>query len=168
MPQPCEDIAQLRQLIDERAVLQVVTRLARAQDDRDFVAYRDCLDEQVLMNQPMVQGPGAQGRKPIPIAADTWCRTVATIFARFDATQHQLSNHLIEVNGQSARCRMDVTAAHIVRDATQARECVVCGRYDMRLVRRDDGKWRITERILERHFLTGDVSMATLFLPSEK
>lgn len=154
--------AAIQRLLDEHAILQIVTRLARAQDDRDYDAYRSCFADEVLMDQPLVAG-----WRPQRVCADEWTRTVAKIFARFDVTHHRLSNHVVEVEGDSGRCRLDVSAIHQVLAAPSPRTCVVGGRYDLRLARGSDGAWRITERRLEPRYVTGDTTMTTLFAMPE-
>jgi len=61
-------------------------------------------------------------------------------------TTHQVSNILIEVDGDSSRAESYVNSMHLCeRDGTQY-EWIFCGRYVDRFERRN-GEWRIAHRV---------------------
>lgn len=63
---------------------------------------------------------------------------------RFQATQHMLANHLVEVSGDEASCRADVRATHFSPQDDGAEPVwQVGGFYDYRLVRSGDGGWLV-------------------------
>jgi hypothetical protein len=81
---------------------------------------------------------------------DQWVATITPLFDGLDATQHTMSNPVVEVDGNSARCRVYMQATHFLwRDDLQAvtgsaePEFTIGGYYDDHLVLDADGSWRI-------------------------
>lgn len=59
-----------------------------------------------------------------------------------DATQHTLTNFLVQLSGDTAEFQCYVIANHVRKDAAEGHLFTVGGPYDNRAVRTDDG-WRI-------------------------
>ena len=76
------------------------------------------------------------------MAADDWVANLVPLFTGLDASQHSMSNPLVDVDGETARCRMYMQAAHFLFDDPEP-EFTIGGYYDDRLVRTDAG-WRVT------------------------
>lgn len=136
-------------------VAETVFRFAYGIDRRDWVGYRSIF----------VEPPGViefdyssyHGRPASRMGVDAWIEGVTPLFSGLDATQHSMSNPLVEISGDTARCRVYMQAAHFLwRDDLEAMtgsadpEFSIGGYYDDRLIRtRDtDGEplWRI-ERV---------------------
>ena len=129
-------------------VAETVFRFAYGIDQRDWVGYRTIF----------VPSPGAiafdyssyNGRPASSMDVDAWVGAVTPLFTGLDATQHTMSNPLVEIDGAEARCRVYMQAAHFLwRDDLEAMtgrtdsEFTIGGYYDDHLVRGDDDRWRI-------------------------
>lgn len=61
-------------------------------------------------------------------------------------TQHNISNTVIRINGESAKAETNCVALHLIPAPGGETEVVVGGRYLDRLEKRE-GRWRIAERL---------------------
>ena len=79
------------------------------------------------------------GRPATSMTSDDWLAVVAPLFDGLDATQHTMSNPIVEIDGRSARCRMYMQAAHFLwSDDVAEPEFTIGGYYDDHLVLDDD------------------------------
>jgi hypothetical protein len=136
---------------DELAIIRLMSRLARAQDDRDHVQYRSCFTDIIVIRLPMM---GIDSR----IAADAWTSEALSMLAAWDVTQHRLFNHIVQVNGDEATCEADYAGIHQLRVSSTVNTLINGGRYLTRL-RREEGEWRICERSLDIRYQVGDPSL---------
>ena len=72
---------------------------------------------------------------------------ITTALGRYSDSQHMVTNHEVEVDGDEATCRCYLQAQHVHGDPLDGRNYAVGGRYEDRLVRTADG-WRIAHRDL--------------------
>ena len=108
-------------------------------DTRDWVLYRGIFTKRVHMDFSSYNGtPGSD------MAADDWVANVRVLFTGLDATQHSMTNPLVDIdaNGDHARCRMYMQAEHFFVTDQGDNDYALGGYYDDRLVRTDQG-WRI-------------------------
>ncbi len=131
-------------------VAETVYRFAYGIDRRDWDGYRS-----------IFVAPPAQiefdyfsyhGRPASRMDVDSWISAVTPLFGGLDATQHTMTNPLVEIEGDAARCRVYMQAAHFLhRDDLEIEtgsadpEFTIGGYYDDRLVRVGD-RWLI-ERV---------------------
>ena len=137
-------------LVDERDVLDVVHRFAAGMDLRDWDAYRAVFTDELLLDYTSYRG-GA----PTVVSADDWVERVRRRFATMLATQHSLSNHRIELDGDEARCLTYVEAMHVAEIDGVEQWCLIGGQYDD-LVRRTAQGWRISRKKLSVRWTIGD------------
>lgn len=135
-------------LADRAAVIDVTHRYCWALDTRSWTL----LDEVFL--------PDATAELASPPLADR-----AAIVARvqrallpLDATQHTVTNHMVEVAGDHATCTSYLHAQHVRAAAEGGSLYVVAGRYHDRLVRTAEG-WRIAHRRLEIVWTDGNIAV---------
>lgn len=129
-------------------VAETVYRFAYGIDQRDWTGYRS-----IFVEPPHTidfDYSSYHGRAPSTMDADTWVGAVTPLFTGLDATQHTMSNPLVEIDGAGARCRVYMQAAHFLwRDDLESLtgradpEFTIGGCYDDHLVRGEDGRWRI-------------------------
>lgn len=120
-------------------------------DTRDYVLFRSVFTEQITMDFSSYSGqPSAT------LSADVWVARCATLFDGLDATQHSMTNPLVDVaaDGQSARQRMAMQAAHFLDGV----EFTIGGYYDDRVVRVDDD-WKLEAVTLNVTWRRGDASI---------
>ena len=131
-------------------IAQTVYGFAYGIDGRDWATYRE-----LFVAPPAdieFDYESYNGRPASRMTVDDWVAAVTPLFAGLDATQHSMSNPIVEVDddGAAARCRVYMQAAHFLwrHDLEQATgspdpEFTIGGYYDDHLVLDDEGAWRI-------------------------
>jgi SnoaL-like protein len=147
--------AALQQLIDERDVRDVVTKVFVGTDRRDWKLVEDCLSDPVTLDMTSVAGGAPARLKPSEVTA-RWAAGLKTI----DHVHHQLGNFLIEIVGDSARASCYAIGLHHrkVADPLGVRRFV--GSYDVRLSRRA-GRWTIDLFKIDLAFVDGNLELET-------
>ncbi|MEM7094442.1 MAG: nuclear transport factor 2 family protein [Actinomycetota bacterium] len=125
---------------DFEAITRLVYEYGYGIDQRDWAGYRSIFADDITMDFSSYSGDGG----PEHLTADAWVERVRPLFDGLDATQHSMSNPLVDVaeGGRAARCRMYMQAAHFLVDDPDP-EFTIGGFYDDHL-ERNDGMWRIT------------------------
>ncbi len=125
-------------------IAQTVYAFAYGIDGRDWAAYRS-----------IFVGPRTEitfdyesynGRPAMRMTADDWVGAVTPLFTGLDATQHTMSNPIVEIenDGRAARCRVYMQAAHFLwTDGITEPEFTIGGYYDDHLVLDDNDDWKI-------------------------
>lgn len=130
--------SRLQRLSDKAAIRAVMVGYATGVDRRDWSHFRECFSDEVEIDLSSWNGAPASR-----MSADEWVSGVRAGLTGFDATQHLTANHLIEIDGDTARCTSDVQASH----ALGGERVVIGGWYDTRLERTTAG-WRIASSTL--------------------
>jgi hypothetical protein len=131
-------------------IAQTVHGFAYGIDQRDWDGYRG-----IFVPPPDViefDYESYHGRPATRMTVDDWIDAVTPLFTGLDATQHSMSNAIVDVgpDARSARCRVYMQAAHFLwRDDLEALtgsadpEFTIGGYYDDHLVLGPEGVWRI-------------------------
>lgn len=122
-------------------ITRTVYEFAYGIDTRDWELYRGIFAPEVQFDYESYHGRPATRMTP-----DAWIDAVTQLFMGLDATQHSMSNPLVDLgpNGTEARCRMYMQAAHFLTHDDITDEFTIGGYYDDHLVVGDtDGIWRI-------------------------
>lgn len=146
----------LEQLLDRTAITDVVNRYATGLDRRDWPLLRSIFTDEIDMEYSSV------GIKPGRYSADRWVRSSEVLFAGFGPTQHTLTNHVIELNGDTAHCVMYMRAEHFIEeDAPSENRWTIGGYYtvDLILVQQT---WRIHAMGLHVTWQTGNRELSNL------
>ncbi len=106
-------------------------------DNRDWQLYRSIFDDVVAMNFHSYNGEPERSMQ-----ADEWVAGARVVFTGLDATQHVMTNPLVDVAGDHARCRMYMKAEHFLLTDQGDSGYALGGYYDDRLVRTSAG-WKI-------------------------
>jgi hypothetical protein len=148
-------------------VAQTVFGFAYGIDRRDWASYRS-----VFVAPPAdiaFDYSSYSGRPASRMNVGTWIDAVTPLFSGLDATQHSMSNPIVEIDGKSAQCRMYMQAAHFLwRDDLEQRtgsadpEFTIGGYYDDHLVLDDAGTWRIDAVTLTVWWRRGNEALMTL------
>jgi 3-phenylpropionate/cinnamic acid dioxygenase small subunit len=124
-----------QELSDRAAVEDLVSRLAYAQDDRDFSAFRALFTDVVLLD--MFGVPLSE------VTADDLTAKAASTLVKWAYTQHWATNVLVELNGDRATVRSNgTTYVHTPTDPGVADYCVTREYVNLGCVRTDEG-WLI-------------------------
>ena len=127
-------------------IAQTVYSFAYGIDGRDWDAYQAIFigpDEPITFDYESYSG-----RPAMRMTADEWLGAVRPLFEGLDATQHAMSNPIVDVDtdGRSARCRVYMQAAHFLAHEGDQEEFTIGGYYDDHLVLRpagDDAAWKL-------------------------
>jgi hypothetical protein len=134
---------------DHEAITRKLYEYAYGIDTRDWDLYRSIFADTITADFSSYNGDPA-----VTLPADDWVSGLKPLFTGLDATQHSMSNPLVDIDGDSARCRIYMQAAHFLED-WPAPEFTIGGYYDDRLVRTSAG-WRISAFTLTVWWRRGD------------
>lgn len=124
------DESALQELVDRSEIIELFNRYAAGVDGRDAALYRSCFSDRVDIHTSgtdMEQG-----------AAEEWVDLVLRAVGVFEVTQHVITNHRIELDGDVASCVAYLRAQHWNPDGSM----MVGGTYATKLRRTEQG-WRI-------------------------
>ncbi|HLY54978.1 MAG TPA: nuclear transport factor 2 family protein [Stellaceae bacterium] len=148
------DEAMIRRIDDRTEISHMICRLALGMDLRDEAMFRACWADEFQLSVPAL-GAGAEpmvGR----LKAVDHARNVIARLSEFKATQHVLTNHLIEVEGDTAQCCVYLVGTHIFADVDSGDPVHTIGaRYEFECRRFPDG-WKIVSLVWTRHWATGN------------
>ena len=139
MPSAADDVVEITQLL---------YRYARAIDAKDWKVLEQIFTPDARIHYAVERGAELRFAELGP-----WLASAMTIFK---ATQHVITNPLVEISGDSARCTSYLTGTHVQirRDTDVAVLTTEGSTYSDELVRTRDG-WRISARRLERTWVDG-------------
>jgi len=128
-------------------VAETVYRFAYGIDQRDWTGYRSIFVEPP--SEIEFDYSSYNGRPANRLSVDAWIAGLTPLFTGLDATQHSMSNPLVDIEGDAARCRVYMQATHFLwHDDLEATtgsadpEFTIGGHYDDHLILVDD-TWRI-------------------------
>ena len=129
------------ELVDRVAVADTVTRMAWYLDRRDWDGLAGLFTERVYTDYTSLWG-GTPLEATVEELLSTdrqgsWRRTMDGL----EATQHLVTNILVELDGDEARATANVVGHHRLTNPHGSPLWTVGGTYDFRLVRAD--RWRI-------------------------
>ncbi len=127
-------------------------------DTRDWTLYRSIFANEIHMNFQSYNGNPAA-----TMQADDWVAGCRRLFDNLDATQHSMTNPLVEVTGDTARCRMYMQAEHFLQNTSGNSDFALGGYYDDQLIRTVDG-WKITAVTLNVFWSRGNRQIMELAL----
>jgi hypothetical protein len=136
-------------MVDRMAIIEVTHRYCWALDSRSW----ELLDDVFL--------PDATGdlRSPTLLEGRDAIRArIRRSIEPLDATQHTVSNHLIEIDGDSATSRCYLHSQHVRHGTPGGELFVIAGRYEDQLVRTPAG-WRIAFRRLVQVWQEGNLAV---------
>jgi hypothetical protein len=130
-----------RELADRAAVADTVTRMAWYLDRRDWDAMTGLFTDLVYTDYTSLWG-GTTHEASVDDLLSTdrqgsWRRTIGGL----DATQHLITNILVDLDGDEARATANVVGHHRLANPHGSPLWTIGGTYDFRLVRTDS--WRI-------------------------
>ena len=122
---------------DATEITRCLYEYALGIDTRDWSLYRGIFCDEVTTDFSSFNGePAAR------TTADDWVAGVSVLFNGLDATQHTMSNPMVDIDGDTARCRMYMQAEHFLQNEQGDTGFAIGGYYDDQLVRTASG-WRV-------------------------
>ena len=150
MSSPSSTDPQVRELLDQMEIRNVISRYCWALDknDRELFGQVFAADATAHLGSPLLEGIDA-----------IWTR-IRNALGHLDGSQHITGSQEINVTGDTATSRAYLFAQHIRKEAKNGPHYVVAGEYLDQLVRTPDG-WRIKYRILNTLWTEGNREVAT-------
>lgn len=119
---------------DREEIQELMARYGYAIDLKDYAALTDCFAPDATALYPA---------KPEPVTGATAIvDMMKVVLERLDATTHNFSNFIIEVNGDTARMRANIIAQHVRNGFPKGDKLLAGARYDAQ-VKKVGGKWKI-------------------------
>lgn len=140
-------------LLAREAVIDTLTTLFVATDDRAWAAVRGVLAPEVHFDMTSLTGgePETRTREAI---ADGWAHGLAPL----EQVHHQIGNVRVHVDGRTADASCYGIAYHYRRHPSGRNTRVFVGHYDFRL-QEDGGRWRITSMRFTARFVDGNATL---------
>jgi uncharacterized protein (TIGR02246 family) len=130
--------AALQRLLDEAEIGRLLLSFGAALDRKDWSAYAETFTEDGMFE---IMGQERRGRDEITAGP-------ARDLERYDRLQHFSSNHVIDVNGDTATASHYLIGVHVLDGEQPARHADVGGRYLCECRRTEDG-WKLSHVRLE-------------------
>jgi hypothetical protein len=141
---------------DRLAILDLIGRLALTIDGRDWTALGKLFTDVVYHDRTSLTG-GEPMTLGVAEFVDGWRQTLQ----RMDAVHHQITNHVISLDGDRATCAANMQGTHVLANATGGPMWTVGGRHDYQLTRTPDG-WRIAGLTFTLQWATGNMNIVAL------
>jgi 3-phenylpropionate/cinnamic acid dioxygenase small subunit len=137
-------------LEDRQEIEDVLIAYTHSLDRRDWAALEKCFTPEATTYYGELGGSN-DNRDEI---VDTCKQALEPI----EASQHLVSNLIIEVDGDSATAVCYLNGLHATKGTPGGDVCTVFGTYSDRLTRTDEG-WRISHRELEIGWVEGNLAV---------
>lgn len=141
---------------DWAEIVTVITRMAWLADRRDWDQLLDVFAEQVELDYTSLTGGEPARLTPADLVAG-WRAGLGGL----DATQHLVSNHLVDVQGDRAVVTAQFQATHVLATPRGDPTWTLGGRYRFGLTRHE-GRWRIDAVTMTTTWATGNQQIMTL------
>lgn len=125
-------------------------------DTRDFELLRSVFTDEIEMDFSDYSGQPASILK-----ADDWVAGCRVLFTGLDATQHVMTNPMVDVDGDTAICRMYMKAEHFLQN-DQGNDDFALGGFYMDRLRKIEGRWTIHAVTLKLFWSRGNRHIMTM------
>ncbi len=142
-------------LLDRAAISDVFHRYALGADTRDWELFRRCFTDDVEVDFTSLW-PGA-----VFHGADVWVAKARDVVNALDATQHIITNHTHDIQGDTATCTAYLHAQHVFKNDVGGDQLILGGYYRYEMVRSSDG-WKIRKYSLTVTWTNGNSALFDL------
>ena len=133
------DQDKLQLLLDRMEIIDTINRYATSVDTRDWDLFFTCYADKINVDMVSV---GFE--KPMDMTAGEFMEIIQTAVSPFESTQHIISNHVININGDNATLGCYLQAQHFRQDDTGLFALLIGGYYAHSLIR-TPAVWRINK-----------------------
>ena len=142
-------------------IIELLNQFGMAIDLRDWDSFRGLFAESVEFDYSSI-GEVASILKPQQIAD-----TARQDLGGFLATQHTITNHRIELSGNTATCKAYVRAMHVLPNEEKESMLEMGGHYNSKLTR-INADWKITSWKFDIFWSKGDLRLFELAKKSSR
>jgi ketosteroid isomerase-like protein len=143
-------------LEDRLDILELIGRLSLTIDAKDWDTMDQLFTETVYHDRTSLTG-GDPYTAPVAQFVQGWRQTLDAL----DAVHHQITNHVIAIDGDEATCTANMQGTHVLANASGGPMWTVGGRHLYQLKRTSDG-WRIAGITFTLQWATGNMNVLTL------
>jgi len=144
---------ELNQLLEREKVVDTITRLFIATDERDWPTAKACFAAEVLFDMRSLTGT-PPSRVPGQAIVEGWEQGLRNL----EAVHHQAGNFRVIVDGESARAFCYGIALHYRRHPSGRNTRTFVGSYDFHLTK-EDAYWRIDQLRFNVKFVDGNLGL---------
>jgi len=142
------DQEKLQLLLDRMEIIDTINRYATSVDTRDWDLFFTCYTDEINVDMVSV---GFE--EPMDMTAREFMEIIQGAVSPFDSTQHIVSNHVINIDGDRATLVSYLQAQHFRQDDTGLFALLSGGYYANSLIRTPAG-WRINKYKVVRTWST--------------
>ena len=132
-------------LENKLAVTETINKFGLSIDLRDWDTFRGLFTDPVGFDYSSIGEKAGDALHPDDVVG-----TASKDLGNFQATQHVITNHVIDLDGESAHCRAHVRAVHFLPNDQGEATFEMGGHYEAKLIQ-EAGQWKINE--WKFHFL---------------
>ncbi len=144
------------ELEDRLEILELIGRLSLTIDAKDWGAMGKLFTDTVYHDRTSLTG-GEPYTAPVAQFVEGWRQTLQGM----DAVHHQITNHVVSLDGDQATCAANMMGTHVLANASGGPIWTVGGRHDYQLKRTSDG-WRIAGLTFTLQWATGNMNIVNL------
>lgn len=126
----------INSLADRLAIIELLNRFGIAIDLRDWETFHSLFAEEVEFDYSSI------GEVAVTLHPDDITKTARKDLGGFQATQHGITNHQVQLSGDNATCYAHVRAMHFLPNNKSESMLEIGGYYTAKLVR-IDSNWKI-------------------------
>lgn len=141
--------AAIQELLDRAHLSDVLNRYATGVDTRDWTLFRSCFTDDVEADFTSIW-PGLVVR-----GADEWVKRAEAVIEGLTTTQHIITNHAFDIQGDRATGTAYLHAQHVLHNRLGDGHNVLAGVYRYEFARTPEG-WRIEKYGLTVTWGTGN------------
>lgn len=145
----------LQKLVDESDIINLINRFCFSVDMHDYKTMRSCLADEIEFDYTALFGT------QMPSNADELVKNVRLNHRGLKGTQHITTNHLVTVEGDTAKCRTNFQAQHFLPNDRGNSLWTLGGRYYYSLVRLS-GEWKIFGCVISVIWTDGNLQIFDL------
>ena len=129
---------------DKLMIAETIYLYAIGIDTKDFDLYGSIFADQVNIDFSSYEGSSVP--ETTVLTRDQWVSRVRPLFTGLAATQHSMTNPVVNIDGDTASCRMYMQAHHVFEPEKEDSWFTIGGDYDDTLTRDAESPsgWKLT------------------------
>lgn len=141
---------------DRLAIIDLINRFGVHTDWREWDSLRSLFKDEIRIDYTSLNGG-----KPSTVKTNDLVTQWQNILGHLEATQHMITNHIIELDSDRATCRAHVRAQHVLSNRNGGSHWMPSGTYLFELEKIDQN-WKISSLTLKMLWAEGNQNLLTL------